>query len=106
MSPSPTGISRRSVRISTAFLLGAAENARTIAPARPRSGDLTKCQIRRKWRRLRGTPGGEALANPNLETLEVNVISAEFAAEPQPVYRELVTKCPFARQMFTSSPVL
>jgi cytochrome P450 len=46
------------------------------------------------------------LANPNPETLEVNMISAEFAAHPQPVYRELVTKCPFARQAFTSSPVL
>jgi cytochrome P450 len=46
------------------------------------------------------------LANPNLETLEVNVFSAEFAAQPQPVYRELVTKCPFARQAFVGSPVL
>lgn len=46
------------------------------------------------------------MANPNPETLEVNMISAEFAAHPQPVYRELVTKCPFARQAFTSSPVL
>jgi cytochrome P450 len=46
------------------------------------------------------------LANPNLETLEVNVVSAEFAAHPQPVYRELVTKCPFARQAMMGSPVL
>jgi cytochrome P450 len=46
------------------------------------------------------------LANPNLETLEVNVFSAEFASQPQPVYRELVTKCPFARQAFVGSPVL
>jgi len=46
------------------------------------------------------------LANPNLETREVNVISAEFAAHPQPVYRELVTKCPFARSAFGGSPVL
>ena len=46
------------------------------------------------------------MANPNLETREVNVISAEFAARPQPVYHELVGKCPFARQAFTGSPVL
>jgi cytochrome P450 len=46
------------------------------------------------------------LANPNLETLEVNVFTAEFAAHPQPVYRELVTKCPFARQALVGSPVL
>jgi cytochrome P450 len=46
------------------------------------------------------------LANPNLETREVNMISAEFAAHPQPVYRELVTKCPFARAALMGSPVL
>jgi cytochrome P450 len=46
------------------------------------------------------------LANPNLDTREVNMISAEFAAQPQPVYRELVTKCPFARQVVMGGPVL
>jgi cytochrome P450 len=46
------------------------------------------------------------LANPNLDTLEVNVFTPEFAAHPQPVYRELVTKCPFARQALVGSPVL
>ena len=46
------------------------------------------------------------MANPNLETREVNMISAEFAAQPQPVYRDLVTKCPFARAALVGSPVL
>ena len=46
------------------------------------------------------------MANPNLETREVNMISAEFAAQPQPVYRDLVTKCPFARAALAGSPVL
>lgn len=46
------------------------------------------------------------MANPNLDTREVNMISAEFAAQPQPVYRELVTKCPFARQVVMGGPVL
>jgi len=46
------------------------------------------------------------LTNPNLETREVNLITAEFAACPQPVYRELVTKCPFARAALMGSPVL
>jgi cytochrome P450 len=46
------------------------------------------------------------VANPNLETREVNMISAEFAAQPQPVYRDLVTKCPFARAALVGSPVL
>jgi cytochrome P450 len=46
------------------------------------------------------------LANPNLETLEVNVFTAEFASQPQPVYRELVKKCPFARQALVGTPVL
>jgi cytochrome P450 len=44
--------------------------------------------------------------NPNLATHEINMISAEFAAHPQPVYRELVTKCPFARAALMGSPVL
>jgi len=46
------------------------------------------------------------LANPNLETREVNLISAEFSACPQPVYRELVSKCPFAKAALADSPVL
>ena len=46
------------------------------------------------------------MTNPNLETREVNLITAEFAACPQPVYRELVTKCPFARAALMGSPVL
>jgi len=35
------------------------------------------------------------MPNPDLEKREVNLITGEFAACPQPVYRELVTKCPF-----------
>ena len=46
------------------------------------------------------------MPNPNLESGEVNLISAEFATQPQPVYHELVTKCPFARSVFGASPVL
>jgi cytochrome P450 len=46
------------------------------------------------------------MANPNPETQEVNLISAEFAAEPQPVYRELISKCPFARAAMVGSPIL
>jgi cytochrome P450 len=46
------------------------------------------------------------VANPNLEKQEINLISAEFAAQPQPAYRELVTRCPFARAALVGSPVL
>ena len=46
------------------------------------------------------------MPNPDLEKREVNLISGEFAACPQPVYRELVTKCPFARATFGAGPVL
>ena len=46
------------------------------------------------------------MPNPNLVTREVNLVSAEFSACPQPVYRELVTKCPFARAAFGATPVL
>ncbi len=46
------------------------------------------------------------MSNPNLETREVNLFTAEFAAEPQPVYRELVGKCPFARSALGGNPVL
>jgi len=46
------------------------------------------------------------VANPDLETREVNLFSGEFAACPQPVYRELVAKCPFARASFGANPVL
>jgi cytochrome P450 len=46
------------------------------------------------------------LANPNLETREVDLISAAFAAHPQPVYRELVSRCPFARQAWLGSRVI
>jgi cytochrome P450 len=48
----------------------------------------------------------QPLPNPNLETSEVNLIGADFSAHPQPVYKELVTKCPFARAAFVGSPVL
>ena len=46
------------------------------------------------------------MSNPDLEKREVNLFSGEFAACPQPVYKELVTKCPFARASFGASPVL
>ena len=46
------------------------------------------------------------MANPNLEKREVNLVTAEFAACPQPVYREVVTKCPFARAALVGHPVL
>ena len=46
------------------------------------------------------------MSNPNLETREVNLFSAEFATQPQPVYQELVTKCPFARSLIGGGPVL
>ena len=46
------------------------------------------------------------MSNPNLETREVNLFSAEFSAQPQPVYQELVTKCPFARSLIGGAPVL
>src|SRR5688572_10601037 len=104
MRASPTGISRRSVRISTVTLLG--EKRADDSTRREASGDLTECQKRAAWRTLGSRPEVPRLANPNLETLEVNVFTAEFAAHPQPVYRELVTKCPFARQALVGSPVL
>ena len=46
------------------------------------------------------------MANPDLETREVNVFSAEFSACPQPVYRELVAKCPFAKTALIGTPIL
>jgi len=46
------------------------------------------------------------VANPDLETREVNVFSAEFSACPQPVYRELVAKCPFAKTALIGTPIL
>ena len=46
------------------------------------------------------------MANPDLEKREVNLFTGEFAACPQPVYKELVAKCPFARASFGASPVL
>jgi cytochrome P450 len=46
------------------------------------------------------------MSNPNLETREVNLFTGDFAAEPQPVYRELVAKCPFARSALGGNPVL
>lgn len=44
--------------------------------------------------------------NPDPETGTVNLFSAEFAGCPQPVYRELASKCPVARQSFGDGPVL
>jgi cytochrome P450 len=46
------------------------------------------------------------LANPNLETREVDLISAAAVACPQPVYQQLVAKCPFARQTLLGNAVL
>jgi len=46
------------------------------------------------------------MANPDLETREVNLFSPEFSAHPQPVYKELVAKCPFARTALAGTPVL
>jgi len=46
------------------------------------------------------------MANPKLETREVNLFSPGHAAQPQPAYRELVTKCPFARAAGAGTPVL
>jgi cytochrome P450 len=46
------------------------------------------------------------MANPDLDARVVNVITPDFAAHPQPVYRELVSKCPFARQALFGTPVL
>jgi cytochrome P450 len=46
------------------------------------------------------------MANPDLERREVNLFTGEFAACPQPVYKELVSKCPFARASFGATPVL
>jgi cytochrome P450 len=46
------------------------------------------------------------LPNPDPETREVNLFTPEFSAHPQPVYRALVAKCPFARQALIGNPVL
>ena len=46
------------------------------------------------------------MGNPDLDKREVNLFTGEFAACPQPVYRELVSKCPFARASFGATPVL
>jgi len=44
--------------------------------------------------------------NPDPATGRVNLFSPEFAACPQPVYRELRSRCPVARQTFGDGPVL
>jgi cytochrome P450 len=36
----------------------------------------------------------------------VNMFSPEFAAEPQPIYRELVSKCPVAHDAFSGNPII
>jgi cytochrome P450 len=46
------------------------------------------------------------MPNPDLDKREVNLFTGEFAACPQPVYKELVSKCPFARASFGANPVL
>jgi len=46
------------------------------------------------------------MPNPDLEKREVNLFSPEFAARPQPVYRGLVTKCPYAHSAIVGTPVL
>ena len=39
------------------------------------------------------------LNNPNLETGEINMFDAAFAAAPQPVYRRALSRCPVARSI-------
>ena len=46
------------------------------------------------------------MADAKPEIPVFNLITSDFAAQPQPVYRELVTKCPFARQALLGTPVL
>jgi cytochrome P450 len=46
------------------------------------------------------------MADREPETSVVNLFSSEHAAAPQPLYRELVTKCPFARASLNGTPVL
>ena len=44
--------------------------------------------------------------NPDPDTGAVNLFSADFAAEPQPVYDRLRAQCPVARAVFTNGPVI
>ena len=44
--------------------------------------------------------------NPDPETGKVNLFDPEYTRCPQPVYRELISKCPVARQSFGDGPVL
>lgn len=46
------------------------------------------------------------LNNPNLETGEINMFDANFAAAPQPVYRRALSRCPVARSSFGADPVI
>ena len=46
------------------------------------------------------------LNNPNLETGEINMFDAAFAAAPQPVYRRALSRCPVARSSFGAGPVI
>ena len=49
---------------------------------------------------------GDTPPNPDPETGQVNLFAPEFASCPQPVYRELRSRCPVARQAFGNGPVL
>jgi cytochrome P450 len=44
--------------------------------------------------------------NPDPETGEVNLIDREFACRPQPVYAQLLARCPVARMKVMGSPVI
>ncbi len=46
------------------------------------------------------------LNNPNLETGEINMFDAAFAAAPQPVYQRALSRCPVARSSFGGGAVI
>jgi cytochrome P450 len=47
-----------------------------------------------------------AADNPNPETGEINLFAPDFAACPQPIYRQARERCPVARAVITESPVI
>ncbi len=44
--------------------------------------------------------------NPDPETGEIAIFTPEFTAEPQPVYRRAISRCPVTRAAGTGSPVI
>jgi len=47
-----------------------------------------------------------ATDDPNAQTAEINLFSFDFAAAPQPVYREAMSRCPVAHSAIVGLPII